>query len=451
MADDQGSKTSSIDELVKELTKKTPPPVPFSPSGLPKFQGPTPPPVFSKPTSPSIGDGFGPKTPVPQSDIPKPRFSPPQSPSPQTSSPQSSKDYQSSIRTMQDDMASLKQGQKPAGIDVPRKIQQPVPSPAPLAPKPLISEQPHQFKMPSASMGQAQKTGPLPQSKEEKLRSIPPAPPIRQEKTQIYAPPSSPTGEMSGVRNRLFMLIAGAVVLAGVFYWFLVLKMPVNDLEETPTPTPTATPIVDLNSIFSGSLITEVTLGPGSSVDTFNQEISADLAVEGEFRRLHTKRESTTESILPTALTLLDVLNNFGVSYPEGFGTGIAISGLDSAVFSYGQKEIFNKDGSLNLDSPLSRRLILIAEIQDVSSFSQVMRTWEPDLLAEFEDIFGFKRSAGDFLDTTYRGTSIRYNNFPYPDLSIDYSFVGINGKIYFVISNSRESMFSTIDKLLGF
>ena len=55
-------------------------------------------------------------------------------------------------------------------------------------------------------------------------------------------------------------------------------------------------------------------------------------------------------------------------------------------------------------------------------------------------------KNTGPFVATSYKGTPVRFKNFPYPDHSIDYTFVQYNGKTYLVVAGSREAMFVTID-----
>ena len=65
------------------------------------------------------------------------------------------------------------------------------------------------------------------------------------------------------------------------------------------------------------------------------------------------------------------------------------------------------------------------------------------------------KATLTQFSDNIYRGSSIRYVNFPYPDKSIDYVilkpfFVGDNDVNYLIFTSSRESMFKIVDTLVG-
>lgn len=463
MADDQGPKIASIDELVNELTKKN--------SSTPPSGGPAP----STPPKPPMGSQFqpnpmpaptpAPKTVAPQPEIPKPKFTPPPPPSamprpapspaptaPSAKPPMSSvqapsapptggpKEYQSSIRTMKDDIATLKQGQKPAGVDVPR-IMQPSPLPsAPVAPKPPVPGQPQQFKMPSVDLGQAEKTGPLPQTKPE--RPFPsPVPTPSPEKTQVYVPPSAGQGISGGGNNRLFMVIGGAALFLGFLYWFLVLRAPAPEIVSTPTPTPTpvATPVATLSELFNAQEYT-MSIDASNSEDSFSASLSTVAVEGGKFRQIRLK-DMQGGNVPWTSLASVSqqVLNSLGG---------------EVAVFAYGQKEMFGQNGQLNPAAPVGTRAVIVAEVRDASSAIQWITAWEPTMTEAFRKPFSLnpaQQPDPNFMNSSYQGASIRFRNFPFPDRSIDVGVISsINRKIYLVIAGSRESMFSSIEALRG-
>lgn len=71
------------------------------------------------------------------------------------------------------------------------------------------------------------------------------------------------------------------------------------------------------------------------------------------------------------------------------------------------------------------------------------------DLKGLFE-VDSKKATSQAFLDNIYSGQTIRYRNFPYADKSIDYSLVSLPrfNADYFILTNSRESIYSAIDLL---
>jgi len=152
MADqDKDQKPSTIDDLVKQLSNQPPPNLPgvkvpaAEIDRSVKPQGPVP--------SPQREGNIGTGTPTPP--IP-PR---PQPTSPMPPKPSPVQEYRSSIRTMGEDITSLKSGQKPSGVDVPRRVAPEAPKAslpgAPAAPAPT-------GPMSSIGLGKTEKTGLLP-------------------------------------------------------------------------------------------------------------------------------------------------------------------------------------------------------------------------------------------------------------------------------------------------
>lgn len=466
MADDQSSKARSIDDLVRELSKNSTSPVTPSPSpqparpSFPTSKPSMPPPMAGSPSVPSSPKPL--EMPKPQFRAPPPLSpaSPPKIPS-SPSSPGSPttppttpgvKEYQSSIRTMNEDISKLKQGQKPMGIDVPRKVEQIVPVPPqpisrPIPPlagqvKPNISSAPFSgggpsqlFKVPSVNLDQAQKPGPV------VPRFVPNVPKV-EPKEQIYVPQE----ERKGInRNILFMGIGAAAVVAGFSYWFFVLRSPTTEIvQETPTPTPipTATPIQDLNSILLG--ISTENISVKDPATDLNTNIKTLAINGGEFKNLNIISESKGQF----SLGLLDFLAKPDQQLVDNMGA-------DHKVLLYGQKEIFDSKGQLKTDAIVEKRLVFVNEVKDVFAVPQLVKSWEASMNEDFKSIFEFdpkKQQSIDFADNQYGGVGIRYKNFKYSDRSIDYAIVpASNGKSYLVITGSRESMYATIDKLKGF
>lgn len=430
MADDQGSKTQTIDDLMKELTNRSP-----STQTPPKTANPFP--------SPRPPTGATSPTPSPTSPTPPPSAKPAPAPLPQQPG-----GYQSSIRTMSDDISRLNQGQKPAGISVPRKIEPttptpikpvelkvtlpPVPPPAggPVQPRPMVP--PSQFKVPQVSLGEAQKSATLPQSR------MPPVPPTQKEsKPSIYVP-EVPRG--GGNRKMLFGGIAVLVVLAGVLYWFLVLK-PSNQeiVEESPTPIPTEVMVPKLADIFSGT-VSPITVDRANLAQSLREKVEAMDVTTGTFAKVSI---SDSEG--------LNVSLNDLVAIPQEVKDGL---GLDFVVLVYGQREAFDGKGMPVTPTKSIDKLALVFEVKDRTLADQAMHNWEKTMAKDLQVAFShdvLKESSKEFLDNYYQGNPIRYKNFSYPDSSIDYAIVlGSNANNYLVISSSRESIYAAIDKIKG-
>ncbi len=463
MADDQNTKTMDINDLVRELSKSST--SARAPSITTDRQAPAPQP--SKPLSNPMPPMPAPKPfipPAPSTITPRPQFNTPPSSSSQPLTGQAKppipplssvpattpgvKEYQSSIRTMNDDLSNLKQGQKPVGVDVPRKVEQVVPIvPQPIPPKPTlpVGGQSQQFKVPNVNLGEAQKTAPLAQSKNFSIPSKPvpssvPVAPKIEPKSQIYVPQEGPKG---GSRNMLFMGIGVLAIVAGLFYWFFALRTPAPVVViETPTPTPTATPIQDLNSIFSG-INTENVSVKDPAIDL--NIATKTLAINGgEFKNLNV----TSELKGQFSLGLLELLAKPTQQLIDNMGS-------DYKVLLYGQKEVFDSKGQLKINSVVEKRLVFVNEVKGAVLAVQLGKDWEVSMNEDLKPIFEFdpkKQESKDFGDNSYGGFAIRYKNFKYADRSVDYAVVSLlNGKSYLVIAGSREAMYATLDKLRGF
>ncbi|GEM_PF-2752576 len=503
MADDQKPKTMDINDLVRELSKSSTTPVAPTPPLAPPIQAPRP----SFPSAPSAGSGplVKPVTPapmvgspmagippvVPKPFVPMPSTPPTVNPLPpkpfipvtpipapikplqskplETSRPQVNtplppfnqskpapapvvlppptsgvKEYQSSIRTMSEDISKLKLGQKPMGVDVPRKVEQ-TPVVKPVVPQPTNPSQ--QFKIPNVNLGEAQKTGPLAQTKDIKL---PGTQKVEPTKPQIYVPPAG--GDQRGLnRNMLFIGIGVVAIVAGFSYWFFVLRLPSPEVAvETPTPlateTPAPTPTPTLDSIFSGTPKQNIALTPKDTLAFFVGDIMGKVVVDPEsFKEI----QALDAQMSSVSYNFSELMTKLALNIP---GELMSNFGTDSAMFVYGQKESFDSKGNLKVGTVAPNRVVIVAEIKDPSGVSQVASTWEATLSSDLNALFALGKTSKvqtGFLDNLYRGVSIRYRNFPYADMSIDYSFVpASNGKNYFVVTNSREAMYATIDKL---
>lgn len=467
MADDQKPKTMDINDLVRELSKSSTSPVtPTPPTAAPAPQAPRPsfptpkppmsPPMTGSPTIPSMPKPSFPVPPTqppvnpppPKPVMPQPKFNVPPPPisgsAPTTPLPTPGvKEYQSSIRTMNEDISKIKQGQKPTGIDFPRKVEQVVPAPQPLPPKPAVPSQ--QFKVPSVNLGEAQKTGPLVQSKNIPK---PPSAPKVEPKPQIYIPEG---GSKGGNHNMLFLGIGAVAIVAGFSYWFFVLRQsPV--VVESPTPTPTETPIPTptptLTSIFSGAQKQNISIKPANSLTLFVSDVSKVIVDPGSFKVVN----ATDAQTASVTYGFADLAAKLALKVPSDL---VSNFGTDSAMFVYGQKESFDSKGNLKVGVTAPNKIVIIAELKTPADASAAATKWETTMSSDFKALFSLgvaNKNQPSFLDNSYRNTSIRYKNFPYSDDTIDYAIVSAhNGKAYLVVTDSRESIFATIDKLIGF
>lgn len=476
MADDQNQKplntaqgkTTTIDDLVKELSKNSSsnqsrfssatesgeenrkpqmvvPPEP--PSNLPGIKIGGSPSISLNPMKPSESKPFS------SSFSPLPKQSPVQ-------------EYRSSIRTMSEDIASIKSGQKPSGVDIPRKVIPDMPkTPDVSRLEASVSSGP----MPSVGLGKTEKTGPLAglskpatvpsrpgpivgigqAGKTGPLPSSAPQKPLGPFKAPEIQPSVTIPGEKKMINMTFYLLIAGILVVGGLLYWYLVLRIsePESVLSPTPIPTPTSTAVIkNLNDTFEGTSINfEITLGENVSRD-FKTFINTINVFENEFLQINLLTDDAN-TLVP--ISFFDVWAMDLVTLPALLQDYI----VDSAVLVYGQSEVFSEDGSANFNVPNLKKMAFVARIRDVVAVEMAMKDWESTIAEDLADYMLIadtsKEKSVDFLDNVYRSVAIRYQNFPFPDTTVDYAVVKTAGQNYLIIAGSRETMYAAIDVLL--
>lgn len=412
------SQSTNLDDLVKELSR---------PASLPPqapMRSPTPP------------------QPSPTLSNPIPSAKPPMPPTPPSSSAATvPKEYQSSIRTMQDDMAQLKTGGKVETTPTPRKVVPPPPPPPPVPPRPSApSGLSKPAQPPIGTMPQRPTPPPVPP-----VTVLPSKPGVSLGQSQKSSP-ISPGSSQS--HTLLFISIAVIAVVAGALYWFFVIREPGTPevvLSPTPTLTPTETPrIATISDIFPETAGT-INLTGGDPRTEFENQYPALAVNPGAFGRVTV---SSPESI---SLSPFDLLDRLLITYPAELKAAANVS--ESGTFVYGQKEAFDSKGRLISNAAPSKRLVLVVEIKDVSTATQALKNWEQNADTSLASLFVSARvkQGGVFNDSFYQGVGIRYKNYPYPDKSIDYAILSAsNGKYYLVLGSSRESTFAAIDRLLA-
>lgn len=487
MADDQTNKATTIDSLVQELSKNniqnkplTTPPSELPPN-LPGIKienkptilppSPRPPEPLKPPTPPQPQPQPQPLTPPsmplkpPVSMPPRPTTPPPlptawqarPSPTPTISSdvakPPPVQEYKSSIRTMNEDIASIKLGQKPFGVDVPRKVVQETPKVSmPIVPKPEITP----LSGPRSSivgLGKAERTAPLPSMA------------IPKEPTGLSKPPEiQPPMTIPGEKRRLFgatmvfLLIAGIFVVGGFSYWYLVLSEPEVVTSPVPEPTRTVTPtpmVKSLKDIFGKDRGFEFSLfeiglikNVGDDFKVFVKTLNVpDGWLNGWLLGIDIVKEIEGTLIPFNWIDMFDMK-------PIFYLAGLRASVVDSATLVYGQSEIFKKDGTVGFNAKDVKKTVFVARIADTASVDAMMRDWERTISPDLADYLLIDDSLIDerdinFKDNTYRGVAIRYKNFPFPDTTVDYAVFKAAGQNYLIIAGSRESMYAVIDILV--
>ena len=372
---------------------------------------------------------------------------------------------------MSDDIASIRAGQKPFGVDVPRKITPDMPktfevpkpeasvssgpmpsvglgrtektSSLPGLPKPVAPSSLSRLG-PTVGLGQAGKTGPLP----------PPAPqkPAEPFKTPEIQPSITVPSEKKGLSMTFYLLVAGILVIGGFLYWYLILRVTEPEIVVSPPPTETVTPppiIRDLSNIFEGAPVNfEIASSESVSDDfgTFVDTLNVDI---GDFLKINVV-QNVEGTLVP--LNWLDMFDMTPLPFtisPSGLRDSIE----DSAMLVYGQAETFNEDGAVNFSAQDIKKTVFVARITDVAGAGTIMKDWELSMASDLADYLLIddtsKEESVNFMDNTYRDVAIRYKNFPFPDVTVDYAIVKAAGQNYLIVTGSREAVYATIDVLL--
>lgn len=407
---DEPQKTTSIDELLNELTKS---------------QSPTPP--MPIPNLPPVDQNIKP-APKPVSPLPVP--------SRPTSTPMPPREYQSSIRTMSGDISNLKSGQAPAGIDV-KKTPGPAvpikpahgPSIPPPPPKPI-------GPVPKVSLGDAEKSGPLKQQ-------IPtPSIPVKLQPVPTVTVPPAGSKPKKGMMP-ILLTVLGLLIIGTAAYWYFGLRSEPEIVIESPTPlvTESATPTPEVKKLSEYFPSNQVVTIPGNQdpLKYFLNTLKTMTIQGGQFNRLNAVIGSES-------LTFETALQRFLLKYPNELAASF---GTESSLIGYGQQEVYanNQRSILANNNPV--KLVLISESVSGQTVNS-MRAWETTMTSDLNPLFSLKlQKDAQFMDNTYAGVSIRYINGRNPDVSIDYAVItASNNKSYLVIAGSREAIYGAIDKL---
>lgn len=372
---------------------------------------------------------------------------------------------------MGEDITSIKSGQKPSGVDVSRKVTPEMPT----APMPGVPKQEFSPTGPKQviGLGQTEKSGTLPGipkpkapvlgghgqvglGQTEKTGSLPAAPTPQKPAGPLKPPGIQPSvtvpSEKKGISTTLYLAIAGILVVGGFLYWFFVMRTPAPEVVLSPTPTPTQTvtpmPVVrDLDDIFAGTPVNfEVVLSDDVSGD-FSTFVNTLTVVGGELLKVDLVQD-VDGTLVP--LTWLDMFDMDLTVYPFGLRNNAA----DLATFVYGQTEMYDEDGTINFSAQGLKRTVLVVRVSNVAAVETMMTDWELTIADDLADYLFIddtsKEESMNFLDNAYKGVAIRYKNFPFPDITVDYALVEAAGQDYLVIAGSREAMYAAIDVLVG-
>lgn len=449
---DQNNKTTTLEDVLKDLASPNikPPQPPMASQQKPVSTEPSPSQPISRPVAPS------PNNQVPSPQIANNAIKNDQNKSVQANNPvqipnsSSTGQYSPSIRTMAGDLEMLRKGEQPSGTELEKRVlvvgrNQTI--------EPTISENVSPNKVegsdsnnePEATQRKPRFFGLFGQASSMGRGGSSPAgnsSPTLRDGVNPEGPRGIGVGSLRIPKKWFFIILGGLVGLG------LAMTLPslVKDQEITiitPTPRPSKTPKVEegLASILGNISSFDIQVSASGSMDiasTHNKIQSEGVALNqfriAKFKVLETKKD----------LNLSQVLDNFESSYSSDVNKYIA---SDSAFLVYGQKEIFASQSVAN-----SKRIVLISEITDLANMAESLKEWEPSMINDLLNVLVLskdKASSKAFLGNTYKDISIRYINFALPDVSLDYAIIPAkNKKNYIVITNSRESIYSIIDRI---
>lgn len=253
-----------------------------------------------------------------------------------------------------------------------------------------------------------------------------PTPPIPTPPTP--APPIPAVPKRIKPKSRILpILIIIIIILAGLggfFYWQNKKIPPAQPLSnQTEEPKPSQSLIfVDKTKIIS-------LLPEASFSDSLKQDLIQESRKEeeiGTFKRIAILKNKTE------FLSLREFLNELRINIPayvlERLGENYTLV-------------LYNQNGIKHLG--------LIIEVKNPENLKEQLRSWEQTMVNDLKNFFAFETpgmpAAPEFQDNIYKNISIRYLNFPEPDITIDYALTDN----LFILLTSKELMYEAINRIV--
>jgi len=241
----------------------------------------------------------------------------------------------------------------------------------------------------------------------------------------------------------LWTILAVAIIAGGwYFYFYYYAQRPAAEPPTTDNPIAQIQPAPAPDKIISGQfseIIAQKNNNPVS--DQIKESLVKELRV-GFFKNLFfTKIEDFVERYLTLPEFLAATVNQIPADIQDRL-TGR----YNLLVYQQPESAV---DSPFTSDPASNKRLLLLLEIKDGAGLAEKLTAWENSLPADLKGLYPVS-DRGDaktetFQENFYRGTQIRYLNFPEPDLSADYLMLGN----LLILSTSRESTFAVIDKIM--
>ena len=234
----------------------------------------------------------------------------------------------------------------------------------------------------------------------------------------------------------IILLIALMSFVIGFWYWYTVVKeksvetpAPLDSIIEEPEQSeePNDVEIQEPLSLISVEKTEIFEVDELQEISKNFSEFLGQSIIEDGFTRILIKNFSENKFV-----NLQELLDNFEVTTPENFYAKLS---EDYTLFIYLQDQ--------------GERMGFIAKIAEKENFEKSLKTWEPFMEKDFENLFtlmGNKNTAitSNFKTMNYKGNSIRYLTYSKYDLGICYSVYND----YFIWACSAESIKQAIDRL---
>lgn len=244
-----------------------------------------------------------------------------------------------------------------------------------------------------------------------------------------------------GPRFLVFVLI---LLIIGGGIWFFMTGDSEEVVITTPTPTPTPRP-KNLSELITST--NQITI---SSTENFQNALKTQLALVKPPLRQFIAIEIMDEN--GSIYSISQIFQKLNISPPSGI-----LESLDQGewkLFLYGQSEVFSSQGAPTfLTAESMPKLGLVAKSLNPTALRSGSNNWEATITNDLKTLFDLdpnKATSQLFLDNFYRDTAIRYRNFPFADKSIDYGIADLIqfDASYYILTSSRESIYSLIDLL---
>lgn len=463
MVDQDSSKT--IDELVSQLSKQggnVPPVQSFAqsrlvppPHNIPvkdpqplSVTSPKPPatqlvPPTLNPLAPKIS--VPPPPPIPKVQVPPvpsvPSFRPQSVPlrvplvtSPSVRQPpvmpKPAGEVTTSIRTMADDLSSLKSGKTPTGTEARRMVLPSSPPPSSAVPSRPQSVSLPSSRTPEVRLGEMQKSTPL-----SSLPAKTP-PPLPQARSGELPTPQVRIPNVSshrGLSSKFYIILVVILLLLGGAYWFFSrsnTSEPVVNASPTPEPSlPTPTPF-SITRQFGA--IQDIQI---SRTAAFLSELQRATASQSLGGRMVHMFHLVDENGQPYRLD--EFFSRAGVPFPQA-----ALPVVQTPNWYFGLFGQFDDVTQL-----VTKRPLLLAEAKSVAQANDAMTQWEPTLPDDFSNLFLYdpvRKETPTMLSDTYGNVNFRFIRIPDSTNGVAYAAFDH----YLLFASSKDSFRAVLDGL---